>query len=191
MTAYSTSHHRPGKSGPQESALLTRSQRVRYWPSSTLSLSRQSRNQTGDRGRDSASAMRAILDDPPIHMRPDLAAARGAKQTNPVGLGHSGASMIASLVLGRYQILLTSCQESVRKGLRPADSSRKDRPVLPHTPWALRGIWLGRVETCHYCLPVKGNTRSTSPQTRASYITRIEFYHDRGVPLHLSVAALA
>jgi hypothetical protein len=47
------------------------------------------------------------------------------------------------------------------------------------------------VETYHYCLPVKGNTQSTSPQTRASYITRIEFYHDRGVPLHLSVATLA
>jgi hypothetical protein len=28
--------------------------------------------------------------------------------------------MIASLVLGRYQFLLTSCQEYVRKGLRPA-----------------------------------------------------------------------
>ena len=45
-------------------------------------LSRQSRNQTGDRGRSSASAVRAILDDPPIHIRPDLPAARvQSKQT--------------------------------------------------------------------------------------------------------------
>jgi hypothetical protein len=72
--------------------------------------------QTRDRGHSSASAVRAILDDPPLHIRPDLPVARvQSKQT--VGLGHSGASMIASLVLGRYQIVLTSRQESVRKGL--------------------------------------------------------------------------
>ena len=32
-------------------------------------LSRQSRNQTSDSGRSSTSAVRAILDDPPIHIR--------------------------------------------------------------------------------------------------------------------------
>ena len=47
-----------------------------------LVLSRQSRNQTSDSGRSSTSAVRAILDDPPIHIRPDLPAARvQSKQT--------------------------------------------------------------------------------------------------------------
>src|SRR5205823_3925295 len=39
-------------------------------------LSRQSRNQTGDFGHATTSAVRAILDDPPIHIRPDVPAAR-------------------------------------------------------------------------------------------------------------------
>jgi len=37
-----------------------------------------------------------------------------------VGFRHSGASIIASLGLARYQILLTSCHESACKGLKDA-----------------------------------------------------------------------
>jgi hypothetical protein len=47
-----------------------------------LFLSRRSRNQTGDSGHTAASAVRAILDDPPIHIRPHVPAARvQSKQT--------------------------------------------------------------------------------------------------------------
>ena len=52
-----------------------------------FSLSRQSRNQTGDRGRSSASAVPAILNDPPIHIRPDLPAARVQSKQTPSATG--------------------------------------------------------------------------------------------------------
>ena len=62
-------------------------------------LSRQSRNQTGKFGHIKSSAVRVILDDPPIHIHPDIPAARGANQTNPVGSRHSGSRMIPFLAL--------------------------------------------------------------------------------------------
>ena len=80
-------------------------------------LSRRSRNQTGSFGHTYPSAVRAILDDPPIHIRPDFPAIAGAKQKNPVGSSQFGPAMIASPALHCHQILLTSCRESVRKGL--------------------------------------------------------------------------
>ena len=45
------------------------------------------------------SAVRAILDDLPIHIRPNLPAARVQNITNPMGSSHYGASMIASSAL--------------------------------------------------------------------------------------------
>src|SRR5260221_8266490 len=47
-------------------------------------LSRQSRNQIGGR-QDSSSAVRAILDDPPIHIRPVCSRKRGCEGQEPSG----------------------------------------------------------------------------------------------------------
>ena len=48
-------------------------------------LSWKSRNQTGGRRRDSSSAVRAILDDPPIHIRPVCTRKRGCEGQEPCG----------------------------------------------------------------------------------------------------------
>ena len=48
-------------------------------------LSRINRNQ---KGQTSSSAVRANLDDPPIHIRPIIPASAGAKEKNHVGSGH-------------------------------------------------------------------------------------------------------
>ena len=48
-------------------------------------LSRQSRNQTGGRRQASSSAVRAILDDPPIHIRPVCSRKRGCEGQEPCG----------------------------------------------------------------------------------------------------------
>jgi hypothetical protein len=45
--------------------------------------------------------VRATLDDPPIHIRPDIPASAGTTQTNPVGSRHSGSRMIALLAVRR------------------------------------------------------------------------------------------
>jgi hypothetical protein len=50
-----------------------------------LTLSRQSRNQTGKFGHIESSAVRVILDDSPIHIHPDIPAARGCKPNEPCG----------------------------------------------------------------------------------------------------------
>jgi len=50
-----------------------------------FTLSRQSRNQTGGRRQDSSSAVRAILDDPPIHIRPVCSRKRGCEGQEPCG----------------------------------------------------------------------------------------------------------
>ena len=68
--------------------------------------------------RTDPSAMRAILDDPPIRIRPNLPAHAGAKEKNPVGSSRFGTFIISPKVFIHQQILLTSCRESVRKGLR-------------------------------------------------------------------------
>ena len=52
-------------------------------------------------GRRRSSAVRVILDDPPIHIHPDIPASAGTNQTNPVGSRHSGSRMIALLALCR------------------------------------------------------------------------------------------
>ena len=56
--------------------------------------------------QDSPSAVRAILDDPPIHIRPILPAAAGAKDKNLVGSGHYGAWIVASRLLDRKEFLV-------------------------------------------------------------------------------------
>jgi hypothetical protein len=48
-------------------------------------LSRQSRNQRGGRKQNSSSAVRAILDDPPIHIRPVCSRKRGCEGQEPCG----------------------------------------------------------------------------------------------------------
>jgi hypothetical protein len=57
------------------------------------------------------------LDDPPIHIRPNLPAHAGAKEKNPVGSRHFGTLIIPPTVFTRHQILLTSCSECICKGL--------------------------------------------------------------------------
>src|SRR5215469_11372406 len=52
---------------------------------SETNLSRQSRNQTGKFGHIESSAVRVILDDPPIHIHPDIPATRGCKPNEPCG----------------------------------------------------------------------------------------------------------
>ena len=68
-------------------------------------------------GRRDPSAVQAIFDDPPIRIRPNLPAHAGAKEKNPMGSSHFGTFIISPKVLTHQQILLTSCRESVRKGL--------------------------------------------------------------------------
>jgi len=67
--------------------------------------------------RTDPSAMRAILDYPPIRIRPNLPAHAGAKEKNPVGSSRFGTFIISPKVFTHQQILLTGCRESVRKGL--------------------------------------------------------------------------
>src|SRR6476659_2812396 len=55
------------------------------FPKIRMTLSRQSRNQTGGRRQDSSSAVRAILDDPPIHIRPVCSRKRGCEGQEPCG----------------------------------------------------------------------------------------------------------
>src|SRR6266700_5340503 len=86
-------------------------------------LSRRSRNQTGNYGHTHPSAVRAILDDPPIF--PHKA---GARKTNPVGSSHFGIPMIASTVPRSHQILLTTCREYICKRL--TDPQAWTRPAL-------------------------------------------------------------
>ena len=63
------------------------------------------------------SAVRAILDDPPIRIRPIFPHRAGAKETNPVGSSHFGIPMMASTMPRSHQILLTTCRECVCKRL--------------------------------------------------------------------------
>jgi hypothetical protein len=42
--------------------------------------------------------VRAILDDPPIHIRPNLPAHSGANEKNPVGSSHFGTFIISPKV---------------------------------------------------------------------------------------------
>jgi hypothetical protein len=69
-------------------------------------------------GRRHPSAVRAILDDPPIRILPNLPAHAGAKETNRVGSSRFGTFIISPKLFTYQQILLTSCRESVRKGLK-------------------------------------------------------------------------
>jgi hypothetical protein len=61
--------------------------------------------------------VRAILDDLPIRIRPNLPADAGAKEKKLMGSSHFGTFIISPKVLPHQQILLTSCRESVRKRL--------------------------------------------------------------------------
>jgi Helix-turn-helix domain of resolvase len=62
----------------------------------------------------------------------------GTEKTNPAGSSHSGASIIALLALRRHQILLTSCRESLRKGLiRARTGEGRERAKA-------RGVKMGR-----------------------------------------------
>jgi hypothetical protein len=56
-----------------------------FWAGLAWYLSRQSRNQTGGRRQSSSSAVRAILDDPPIHIRPVCSRKRGCEGQEPCG----------------------------------------------------------------------------------------------------------
>src|SRR5262249_21992919 len=88
---------------------------------------------------------------------PGSSRSAGAKQTNPVGLGHSGASMIASLVLRPYQILLTSCQEYVRKELTKSVRRYYDGPASKTLHHSRRPSSVEdrryRVQSCHSLPP--------------------------------------
>ena len=69
------------------------------------------------KGKAFPSAVRANLDDPPIHIRPIVPASAGAKDKNPVGSGHYGTLSIAPRWLNRNGFLCRKCQESGGKGL--------------------------------------------------------------------------
>jgi len=66
---------------------FVKAHRLRRWPAPEVLhiLSRQSRNQTGGRRQNSSSAVRAILDDPPIHIRPVCSRKRGCEGQEPCG----------------------------------------------------------------------------------------------------------
>src|SRR5208282_4622561 len=78
-------------------------------PRSWGSLSRLNQNQ---KGNTSPSAVRANLDDPPIHIRPLVPALAGEKDRNPVGSGRYGIQSIAPARLNRNGSLCRKCQES-------------------------------------------------------------------------------
>jgi hypothetical protein len=60
------------------------------------------------------------LDDPLIRIRPNLTAHAGAKEKNPAGSSRFSMFIISPKVFTHQQILLTSCSESLRKGLMVA-----------------------------------------------------------------------
>jgi hypothetical protein len=69
-------------------------------------------------GQTDPSAMRANLDDPPIHIRPICSGRRGFERQEPMGSMLLSTPIVAPTNLGRHQILRNFCHESVRKGLR-------------------------------------------------------------------------
>jgi len=76
------------------------------------------------------SAVRAILDDPPIHIRPNLPAHCGCRGKEPCGFSHFGVVIIPPRGFDRHQILLTTRHESVHKRLRFfADRAAKKWPL--------------------------------------------------------------
>ena len=80
-------------------------------------LSRRSRNQTGQFRHAYLSAVRAILDDPPITSAQVFPAHCGCREKEPYGFSHFGMVIIPPRVFDRHQILLTTCHDSVHKGL--------------------------------------------------------------------------
>src|SRR3979411_3359008 len=94
-----------------------------------VGLSRQSRNQTGGRRQNSSSAVRAILDDPPIHIRPVCSRKRGCEAQEPLWVQRfsAGPWLHSSAT---HKILRTCCHESARKRLRFfADRAAKKWPL--------------------------------------------------------------
>jgi hypothetical protein len=67
------------------------------------------------------------LDDPPIRVRPNITAHAGAKEKNPLGSSRFSTFIISPKVFTHQQILLTSCRESVRKGLMDAGAKLEVR----------------------------------------------------------------
>jgi hypothetical protein len=76
---------------------------------SRFDLSQLNRKQNG---KTTPSAVRANLDDPPIHIRPIVPASASAKEKNPVGSSHYGMPNIASRLLNRNGFLCGKCQQS-------------------------------------------------------------------------------
>jgi len=58
----------------------------------------------------------------------------GTEKTNPAGSSHSGASIIALLALRRHHILLTSCRESLRKGLKHLGAQPGEKIIVDKLP---------------------------------------------------------
>jgi hypothetical protein len=95
-----------------------------------ITLSRRSRNQTGQFRHACLSTVRAILDDPSIHIRPSLPAHCGCRGKEPYGFSHFGMVIIPPRVFDRQQILLTTRHDSVHKRLRFfADRAAKKWPL--------------------------------------------------------------
>jgi len=79
---------------------------------SDVDLSRTSRNQ---KGKAYPSAVRAKLDDPPIHIRPVVRASAGVKGKNSLGSGHYGTQTLLACFLDRKGFLRRKRQESGNK----------------------------------------------------------------------------
>ena len=128
-------------------------------------LSRMNRNQ---KGSTTPSAVRANLDDPPIHIRPIVPASAGAKDKNPVGSGHYGTLNIAPRLLNRNGFLCRKCQESGAKGLNPRAypplrpvRSRYDRPA--RSPRSAAASVRDRLVTTFYTYPEPTPSFSAGP----------------------------
>ena len=88
-------------------------------------LSRRSRNQKGVRrlSNNQPRLSRAVLDDPPIHIRPNCSRQSGCKGKNPLDSSHDGPTILPKNISAATPICAKNITESVRKGL-----NRRQRP---------------------------------------------------------------
>ena len=84
-----------------------------------LRLSRRSRNQKGVRrlSNNQPRLSRAVLDDPPIHIRPNCSRQSGCKGKNPLDSSHDGPTILPKNISAATPICAKNITSSVRKGL--------------------------------------------------------------------------
>ena len=97
---------------------------------SPRNLSRRSRNQKGVRrlSNNQPRLSRAVLDDPPIHIRPNCSRQSGCKGKNPLDSSHDGPTILPKNISAATPICAKNITESVRKGLKnPKERQRAQR----------------------------------------------------------------